>query len=585
MSGSRITRKQFLRAGGAVLSTAVLGASASNLVGRKAHAAQGSAPPNILFICVDQMRSLADVPSKLPLPNFERLVEEGRRFDNYHVHQAPCGPSRSVIYTGQHVQKTGMYTNPPGEYSEIVPGSTPLELPAGFPTIGTMLREHGYYTAYKGKWHLSLVNQKARAAAGGGYPNASNILEEYGFSQYNHDGEHTGMSWVGFGHDGVIAADSINLLYDFANGFTQGKPWFLAVNFINPHDIMFFDATGQEQGGGNRLAPVLEEPRIPFYEQDWGFPLPRSFHEDDLSTKPAAQRPPVGPGFGRLDRSDEAAWRKFQNYYFNCIRDVDRHIGSVLEALDRFRLASNTIVVLTSDHGERGGAHGILGKGADVYKETLRVPLIIRHPDVPGGRATSALAGAVDLVPTLLGFAGVSDAERRERYPDLRGINLAAALTDPAARTQRDELGILFDHMTPGNLRPEAKDERRTLLRGVFDGRYKFARYFSVWQHHQPKDWRTLVARNDLELYDTASDPDEIVNLAHQAESRRDLILSLNAKVNVLIDREVGADDGSVYPGETALYTASSEFSSRRASDKLDSVPARYRRRGWQYYA
>src|ERR1051325_3781348 len=107
----------------------------------------------------------------------------------------------------------------------------------------------------------------------------------------------------------------------------------------------------------------------------------------------------------------------YQNYYFNCIRDVDQHIGAMLEALTRLGHAHNTIVVVTADHGEQAGAHGgMLGKGADVYKETVRVPLIVRHPDTRGG-ASDALVGGIDLVPTLLGFAGLSDAERAQRYP------------------------------------------------------------------------------------------------------------------------------------------------------------------------
>jgi len=100
----------------------------------RASRAQGSSKqPNILFICMDQLRSLADVPEKLPLPSLRRLLREGRVFRNYHVHQAPCGPSRSTFYTGQHIQKTGMYTNPVGEFGTYAPESPRgVELPAGF---------------------------------------------------------------------------------------------------------------------------------------------------------------------------------------------------------------------------------------------------------------------------------------------------------------------------------------------------------------------------------------------------------------------------------------------------------------------
>jgi arylsulfatase len=493
---------------------------------------------------MDQLRSLLDVPERLPLPSFRRLLREGRSFRNYHVHQAPCGPSRSTFYTGQHVQKTGMYTNPVGEYGAYTPASPRgVELSASIPTIGTMLREQGYYTAYKGKWHLSVINQKIGTSA---FPNAAKSLEPYGFADYNFDGEHTGLTWAGFGHDGVTAAESIKLLERFGAGSTGGKPWFLAVNFINPHDIMFFDA--REDGGAFLGTPTLAAPATPLYDKEWGFDLPRSYRADDLSKKPAVQR-----SFRALD---EQQLRVYQNYYFNCIRDVDQHVGALLEAVDRLGLTRDTIVIATADHGERAGAHGgNVGKGADIYKETVRVPFIVRHPDIQRGGETSALACGLDLAPTLLGFAGVEEAERRQRYPALRGIDVRAAIADRRVRTKRDERGILFNYCTPGG-RPGANEaaapnDSRGLIRGVFDGRYKFGRYFRISEHHVPRDWETLVAHNDLELYDTERDPDEIANLALAQDEQKARILDLNAKVNTLLETEVGVDDGSMYPRGT----------------------------------
>ncbi len=562
MSEDGISRKDFLRLGGASLGAMALGAGFAAAPADRARSATPSGRPNILYICVDQLHSLADLPKGLPLPTFEQLAHEARNFELYHVHQAPCAPSRSVMYTGQYIQKTGVYTNPPGENAVITPKSPPaVELPESFPTIGKMLREQGYYTAYKGKWHLSVINQKAVAAAHGRAPDMTKSLEPFGFSDYNFDGEHTGLTWVGFGHDGVIAADAANLLYNLANGHAQGKPWYLAVNFINPHDIMFFDAEADPAGlkkAPSFFGPTLPEPGIPLYAKNWGFPLPKSFYKDDLSTKPSVQRRLAGMGeLGKLGRKDEATWMRYQNYYFNCIRDVDRHIKTVLDALEKFGLADNTIVIVTSDHGERAAAHGMFGKGSDLYKETVRVPLLIRHPDVKSGGATQALAGTSDITPTLLAFAGLSDGARADRHSYLHGVNLSAVVESARARTDRDKRGILFDYMTPGRLRadqPIPENSPRILIRGVFDGRYKFGRYFRVTEHNEPKDWKSLLTYNDIELYDTKADPDEIVNLAAKPEAHKDKILALNDQVNRLIDSEIGKDDGSIYPGPTARY-------------------------------
>jgi arylsulfatase len=137
------------------------------------------------------------------------------------------------------------------------------------------------------------------------------------------------------------------------------------------------------------------------------------------------------------------------------------------------------------------------------------------------------------------------------------GVDVADAVADASARTERDAQGHLFDYMTARGLTPEGPDPEvgvRGLIRGVHDGRWKFARYFATGEHHMPRDWETLLAHNDLELYDLEADPDEIVNLAHEPDAHRELILELNAKVNALIEREIGADDGACYPGPTEAY-------------------------------
>lgn len=563
-----ITRKRFLQWGmaGAALTAlgplATTGAARPGVKQRGAMAAAKQQAPNILFICTDQER--ADIPSAVPLPAHDKLGAEGVTFRNFHVHTSPCGPSRSTIYTGQHTQHTGIYVNP---------NSPPHpELSPDIPTIGHMLREQGYYTAYKGKWHLSNINDGKvfRGTPGGTYPNASDVLQPHGFSDYNFDGEKVGLTWEGFMEDGPIAADAAALLFRLKDHLEPGTPWFMAVNFVNPHDIMFYDATGRQRSTRLRpdwVAPLLGAPATPIYLEDLNLPLPRSFYEDDLSTKPEAQRA-VRDGmaafYGDMPLDDEAAWVRFQNYYFNCLRDVDQHVLWLLEALERSGQADNTVVIYTSDHGERAGAHGMRQKMGTMYKEDLQVPLLIRHPDVAGGASTAALGGAVDLVPTLLAFAGLDKGTVADRYPALKGVDLSPAVADTAAQTARDDAGILLNYATRYYWRHNGEMDlsKRRLFRGVHDGRYKFARYFAPAEHHMPTDWVTLTAHNDLELYDTAADPDELHNLAVKPQDHQDLILTLNTKINRLLTDEVGVDNGSEYPGPVAQYNTLSLSSS-----------------------
>jgi hypothetical protein len=92
-------------------------------------------------------------------------------------------------------------------------------------------------------------------------------------------------------------------------------------------------------------------------------------------------------------------------------------------------------------------------------------------------------------------------------------------------------------------------------MRGLFNGRYKFARYFSPRDYHAPASLEELVARNDLELYDSASDPQENLNLAcdPQAADGR-LLETLNKRLNTPIAEEIGVDDGSFLPRPMSLW-------------------------------
>ncbi len=562
------TRRSVLSAGGLVVaaSTAAPAATAVAAPGASKRArGPRTRPLNILMIVNDQERSFADIPAAIPLPAHDWLRARGVSFANYHVNTSPCGPSRAVMYTGQHTQRTGVYANP---------NTPPMpELKPDVPTIGTMLRQLGYHTSYKGKWHVSNVTLgETHGPAEGIFPNASGALEAYGFSDYNFDGERVGLTWQGFMDDGTTAADAVNQLRAFRDGSVGDKPWFMAVNFINPHDIMFFDAVGdgeKSRARPNLISPLLPAPGDPIYDVDWKQPLPRSFH-DDLQDKPAGHAAINAVGwafYGKLPRSNEAAWRNFQNYYFNCIRDANRHVMTVLKALEQSGQLDDTIVVFTSDHGERAGAHGMRQKGGTIYKEDLRVPFVIVHPDFKGGFTTDALASSVDIVPTLLALAGQTDLA--EKHPQLKGVDLSAALAGPKARTTRDQRGVLFNYaIRYGWNAPDAPSgdaetrplpqpdlSLRRLFRGVHDGRYKFARYFAPAQHHTPTRWDQLRAHNDLELYDTLKDPDELKNLAAGPDAPQGEIMRLNAMTNALIAAEVGKDDGSEYPGPAGQYT------------------------------
>ena len=542
----KITRKQFL--------STVAGAALLRQPSRPRR-------PNVLLILTDQERSWETLPRSFRLPQRDRFLDRAVNFSNHHITSLSCGPSRAVIFTGQHVQKTRVTENPSD-------GGFGFWLdPERTEPLASMLRREGYRTAYKGKWHLSYEGER---------DDYTDALDRFGIDEWNPFEDTFGRSHEGYAMDGEIAAEASRFLMERG---ADDEPWFLTVSLINPHDTMWFDATG-EQHATRVLNPFVAHmegaPDTPLYNEDLGFDVPESFY-DDLSTKPDVQHKFVEQArhfYGHMDLDDEASFRRAQNHYFNCLRDVDQHIGTVLDALERSGAADRTIVILTADHGEMAGAHKMRNKGPLLYRENLSVPFAVRHPDIEGGVSTPALMSSVDIVPTVLSLAGISPPA------PLKGRDMKSLIESPYTRGPRDAVLFNFSNATqaaPRLLRLEmlhykkireeggtpslsfpddyVQFDVRQFGRGLYDGRFKFGRWFSPGDHHRPETWSQLLSRNDLELYDTELDPNEMKNLAFEPEPHRERILELNARLNRLLDEEVGVDDGSHMPGARELWS------------------------------
>ena len=503
--------------------------------------------PNILLIVTDEERHHLPRPPGFSLPARERLAEAGTSFDNYYVASAMCSSSRSVLYTGQHVVHTEIYDN------DNMPFVRPLDPALG--TLGSMLGDQGYYCTYQGKWHLS--NAYLDPAA----PRSTvDDLEPYGFHEWNSWGDIDGGAWAGLRVDPVIAGQAVGWLRERAATVAAEQPWFMAVNFVNPHDIMSFDYGGRSEV---QLPPALAHAvvtkppaDIPTYQAQWEFGLPASLHDDLSGAAPAVREyaAVTDVAFGPV--AGEDAWREGMNFYLNCLRDVDRSVDLVLDALEASGQADRTVVVFTADHGDLVGSHGLRQKGALVYDENFHVPFIVVHPDQPGGVRAPGLASAVDLAPSLLELAGRDAADRATAYPRLHGRSFLPVLEGGSDRegvlTAVENVANLDagfwrhfadpdvgEKIGSGALRPDWT--KRGFLRGYTDERYTFGRYISPLEPNRPRDADQLFADNDVVLYDRQEDPTEVVNLAADP-AQRELVAQYSARLEALIDTEIGED-------------------------------------------
>ncbi len=586
-----ITRRQFLDASvaGAVgLGMASLGSNAAAAEPSAKQLAQAGAPGggayNILFILTDQERYIdpSALPSGYALPGRERLQRRGVTFTNHQICSAVCSSSRSVIYTGQHIQHTKIFDN------LDVPWAN--ELSTEIPTLGNMLGEAGYYSAYKGKWHIARAMNTHDSLA---LPmeKLTKVMEGYGFKDYVGIGDIIGMAQGGYLNDDIIGAQAQHWLRLHGQSMKQqGKPWFLAVNLVNPHDVMFYntDAPGQNvQSNPKTLMKIAREPDMPVYKKQWDFTLPKSRHEPfDAKGRPRAHgeyQLARGALVGNFPDED-ARWRRLLNYYFNCIRQNDRVVEGIFDELDALGLTDNTIVVMTSDHGELGGSHGTHGKGATAYQEQNHVPLIISHPGLPRthGQRCKAVTSHLDLAPSLINWTGTDAGKRASITRHLRGKDLTPMLEKGAGAGRNDlRAGSLYcfnmfiylsselttkvqSYLNGGGdpkkikqlgLKPDFT--KRGAIRSVFDGRYKYSRYFSPKQHNQPRTMEGIFKLNDVELFDLEADAEEMKNLSTAPKKNGDLLLAMNDKMNALIDAEIGVpDDGRSLPGKNANWVA-----------------------------
>jgi arylsulfatase A-like enzyme len=173
------------------------------------------------------------------------------------------------------------------------------------------------------------------------------------------------------------------------------RPFFLHVNFRRPHHPF--------------------DPPVPFDRMYQGAAFPASHRRDgEMKNKPPSHARSLENSVGFDLRTMTARdLDRIKSYYYGMISLNDKHIGRMLGALSEMRIADRTIVVVTADHGEMLGDHGLLFKAGYMYDEVLRTPLIIRAPGkLPMGRRVAGMSEGIDIMPTLLELLGIPVSSR-----------------------------------------------------------------------------------------------------------------------------------------------------------------------------
>lgn len=420
------------------------------------------AQPNVLLIMTDQQT--ADALSfraghdYIHTPALDSLAARGTFFTRAYTPNPLCMPARVSLFSGRFPHETTVTDNTP-MYSGFKVD------PTEFTSLGVYFREAGYRTGYFGKWHLC-------------YDQAETTT--HGFAELDAQQK-----------DVVTADHAVRFLKE-----KHDRPFLLVTSFLNPHNVAEL-SRGQPLSNG----PIGEPPSL-----------------EQLPPPPVNLGPPVGePDSMTLIRRGYYAnqrlfpianfapstWRALRWGYYRLVEKVDAEIGRVLAALREAGLEDSTLIVFLSDHGECVGAHGLMQKTV-FYEESVKVPLIIKAPGQNTARESAVFVNTgVDLLPTLLDFAGLSKPAR------LPGASLRAPVEGRSVPGWRDEV-VLGNHMSQGGLLDEEGFVPITEGRMVRTERYKYA----VFQHGDHRE----------SLVDLESDPGEMVDLSRDP-AYRDILL------------------------------------------------------------
>lgn len=491
---------------------------------------------NILFVTTDQERFFSEFPEGTNYKARQLLAELGTTFEKHYVCANVSTSSRSVIYTGTHITDTAMLDNTDFPWQGAMDES--------LLTVGDRMREAGYYTAYKGKWHMgdaSILSDETQLTD----------LEGYGFADWG-GVDRLGKVCEGFEADPEITSDAVAWLDGTGKQLNaDGKSFFLAVNFVNPHDIMNYDTTGYRSPflklGGKPESKVYNKTYVDPAPASWSFDL----HAPDVPDALRIYQQHWGMITGTIN--DEAVWKDYQDYYYNCIQDNDNNLMGLLAYLMDNGMIDNTIIVFTADHGEMHGSHGLKGKGGFLYDNNIHVPLYIVHPDYEGGKTISTLTSHMDLAPTFADMTNLPDEQKEEIAGDFAGHSLLD-LMDGTKTSVRDGSLFCFEMLSltamqinvdaSGNQTISFDVSAKGMVRGIITENYKFVRYFSPVDFNTPTTIEQLLAHNDIQLFDLKNDPEELNNLAADPATNEALIMDLNAQLNRLIEKEIGIDDG-----------------------------------------
>ena len=505
-------RRAFLKAAGCGL--AIAAAPGWTLAART-----GSAPrrPNILFIMTDDhaAHAISAYGSRVnKTPGIDRLAQEGALFQDVFVTNSICTPSRACILTGMYSCKNGVPV-----FNDISPK---------IKTVGGTLREHGYYTALLGKWHMGgpktvRDSDWDRWAI---YQNQGQYFDPFFFTNEAKCPPTAKDKFANgrIAFPGEYATDNLTRVTQgvIDEALAQDKPFFVAMLHKAPHrnwlpepkyreifrkktladipipDTLFDDYKGRANPIKHTAMTLEHHMRIEadlklteYFSEGGQFP---GVNPEQYKTGESKNRWPKelrdAPGLDATERERrrreriKLAYLRYMQDYLGCVQSVDDSVAAMLDYLKAKGIDRDTIVIYTSDQGFFLGDHGLYDKRF-MMEETLKMPFLLRWPAaVKAGTVNTDIITNVDFASF---FCDVAGAPRPDTDP---GRSVRPNITAGTPKDWRQSFYYRYyieggEHNTPAHY-------------GVRTHRYKLIRYYK---------------QDEWELFDLRKDPEELHNL------------------------------------------------------------------------
>ena len=445
---------------------------------------------NVLFVTLDQFRADCLSVAGHPLvdtPNLDRLAASGVRFASHYSQAAPCGPARAALYTGTYQMN-----------NRVVANGTPLE--DRFDNVARLARRAGYAPALFGYTDQGVDPSTVADPADPCLDTYEGILPGFDVALELDDrltpwlAHLESLGYGSFTPYRALETESARPAEHSLSAFMterlvhwidrQDGPWFAHASYWRPHPP--YAAAGR---WATRYDP--EEVGVPLAPDPGIHPVVDVARTLDVCRAP----------------EDPLAMARLRAQYFGMVSEVDDQVGRVLAHLEATGQDEDTLVVLTADHGEQLGDHGLIEKLA-FYESTYAIPCIVRAPGRAGtaGRVVDEFTESVDVLPTiaeLLGHEAPAQCDGSSLVPFLDGDTPAQWRTSTHWEWDWRDM-VMGPHRTAGG--PDLRLERTNLA----------VERTSTHAYVQFGDgtWLCFDLAVDPEWHTTTSDPSVVLPLA-----------------------------------------------------------------------